>query len=164
MPTRLQVLIPIGIAALIVGVAGVATLPAEVKLEQVEFPRGTIMIDDKILEVQIADTEPRHVRGLMFQNELPFDQGMLFVFDKPGPKSMWMLNMQFPLDIIWFDEDGNVVSISKDVPPCMTPAEIMACESDGATSGNAKYALEVTAGFVDKFKIDKNSKLELISI
>ena len=108
MPTRLQVLIPIGIAALIVGVAGVATLPAEVKLEQVEFPRGTIMVGDKILEVQIADTEPRHVRGLMFQNELPFDQGMLFVFDEPGPKSMWMLNMQFPLDIIWFDEDGNI--------------------------------------------------------
>ena len=44
MPTRLQVLIPIGIAALIVGVAGVATLPAEVKLEQVEFPRGTITV------------------------------------------------------------------------------------------------------------------------
>ena len=164
MPTRLQVLIPIGIAALIVGVAGVATLPAEVKLEQVEFPRGTIMVDDKILEVQIADTEPRHVRGLMFQNELPFDQGMLFVFDKPGPKSMWMLNMQFELDIIWFDEDGNIVSISKDVPPCMTPAEIMACEYDGSTSEDAKYALEVTAGFVDKFKIDKNSKLEIISI
>ena len=164
MPTRLQVLIPISIAALIVGVAGVATLPAEIKLEQVEFPRGTIMVGDKILEVQIADTEPRHVRGLMFQNELPFDQGMLFVFDEPGPKSMWMLNMQFPLDIIWFDEDGNIVSISKDVPPCKTPAEIMACESDGATSRDAKYALEVTAGFVDKFNIDKNSKLEIISI
>ena len=164
MPTRLQVLIPISIAALIVGVAGVATLPAEIKLEQVEFPRGTIMVGDKILEVQIADTEPRHVRGLMFQNELPFDQGMLFVFDEPGPKSMWMLNMQFPLDIIWFDEDGNIVSISKNVPPCKTPAEIMACESDGATSRDAKYALEVTAGFVDEFEIDKNSKLEIISI
>ena len=164
MPTRLQVLIPISIAALIVGVAGVATLPAEIKLEQVEFPRGTIMVGDKILEVQIADTEPRHVRGLMFQNELPFDQGMLFVFDEPGPKSMWMLNMQFPLDIIWFDEDGNIVSISKDVPPCQTPSEIMACESAGATSRDAKYALEVTAGFVDEFEIDKNSKLEIISI
>ena len=164
MPTRLQVLIPISIAALIVGVAGVATLPAEVKLEQVEFPRGTIMVGDKILEVQIADTEPRHVRGLMFQEELPFDQGMLFVFSESGPRSMWMLNMQFPLDIIWFDEDGNIVSISKDVPPCKTPAEIMACESDGATSRDAKYALEVTAGFVDKFNIDKNSKLEIISI
>ena len=40
----------------------------------------------------------------------------------------------------------------------------MACESDGATSRDAKYALEVTAGFVDEFEIDKNSKLEIISI
>lgn len=164
MPTRFQVLIPIGIAALIVGIAGVTTLPSEIKLEQVEFPRGTIMIDDKILEVQIADTEPRHVRGLMFQNELPFDQGMLFVFDKPGPKSMWMLNMQFSLDIIWFDESGNIVSISYNVPPCKTPTEIMACESEGEVSKDAKYALEVTAGFVDEFEIDENSKLKIISI
>tara|TARA_B100000029_G_scaffold121094_2_gene114520 strand:+ start:19018 stop:19512 length:495 start_codon:yes stop_codon:yes gene_type:complete len=164
MPTRFQVLIPIGIAAVIVGVAGIVTLPSEIKLEQVEFPRGTIMLDNKILEVQIADTEPRHVRGLMFQNELPFDQGMLFVFDEPGPKSMWMLNMQFALDIIWFDEDGNVVNISKNVPPCKTPTEVMACDSHGATARDAKYALEVTAGFVDEFQVNKNSKLEIISI
>jgi hypothetical protein len=164
MPTRLQVLIPISIAALIVGVAGMATLPSEIKLEQVEFPRGTIMIDDKILEVQIADTEPRRVRGLMFQETLPFDQGMLFVFDISGPKSMWMLNMQFPLDIIWFDENGNIVNISKNIPPCKTPTEIMSCNSKGVNSRDAKYALEVTAGFVDEFEIDENSKLEIISI
>ena len=33
MPTRFQVLIPIGIAAVIVGVAGMASLPSEVQLE-----------------------------------------------------------------------------------------------------------------------------------
>ena len=164
MPTRFQVLIPIGIAALIVGVAGVATLPAEIKLEQVEFPRGTIMVDDKILEVQIADTEPRRVRGLMFQETLPMDQGMLFVFDESGPRSMWMLNMQFSIDILWFDENGNLVSISYDVPPCKTTTEIMTCNSEGASTDNAKYALEVTAGFVNEFQINENSKLELISV
>ena len=100
MPTRLQVLIPIGIAAVIVGIAGVISMPSEVKLEQVDFPVGTIKIDEKFLEVQIADTEPRRVRGLMFQDTLPYDQGMLFVFDEPGQKSMWMLNMQFHLDLI----------------------------------------------------------------
>ena len=81
MPTRLQVLIPIGIAAVIVGIAGVVSMPSEVKLEQVDFPVGTIKVDEKFLEVQIADTEPRRVRGLMFQDTLPYDQGMLFVFD-----------------------------------------------------------------------------------
>ena len=57
MPTRTQVLIPILAAAVIIGVAGMLTLPTDVKLESVEFPRGTIIIDDKILEVQIADTK-----------------------------------------------------------------------------------------------------------
>ena len=47
MPTRLQVLIPIGIAAIIVGIAGVVSMPSEVKLEQVDFPIGTIKLDDK---------------------------------------------------------------------------------------------------------------------
>ena len=47
MPTRTQVLIPIVVAAVIIGVAGMLTLPTDLKLESVEFPRGTIMIDDK---------------------------------------------------------------------------------------------------------------------
>ncbi len=164
MPTRLQVLIPIGIAAVIVGIAGVTSMPSEVKLEQVDFPIGTIKIDEKFLEVQIADTEPRRVRGLMFQDTLPYDQGMLFVFDQTANRSMWMLNMQFHLDLIWFDEHGNVVKITKDVPPCKTPLEVMACDSEGVSAENVKYILEVTSGFVDKFNISTNSKLEIISI
>jgi len=63
MPTRTGVLIPIVAAAVIIGVAGMLTLPTDLKLESVEFPRGTIMIDDKILEVQIADTKELRTRG-----------------------------------------------------------------------------------------------------
>ena len=44
MPTRLQVLIPIGIAAVIVGIAGVVSMPSEVKLEQVDFPVWTLSL------------------------------------------------------------------------------------------------------------------------
>ena len=164
MPTRFQVLIPIGIAAVIVGVAGIASMPSEVKLEQVNFPVGTIKLDEKFLEVQIADTEPRKARGLMFQDTLSYDQGMLFVFDEPGERSMWMLNMQFNLDIIWFDQNGNVVEILRDVLPCKTPLEVMSCTSDGISADNSKYVLEVTSGFVDRFGIDSDSKLEIISI
>ena len=164
MPTRTQVLIPIAIAAIIIGVVGVLTLPSDVKLESVEFPRGTIKLDDKTIEVQIADTDSLRVRGLMFQNELPYNEGMLFVFDGPDTRPMWMLNMQFNLDVIWFDENSNVVAIEKDVPPCKTTIEVVACRENGVSGDNAKYVLEVTAGFVDKFNITENSKMEIISI
>ena len=78
MTTRTQALVPIFIAAVVIGIAGLISMPSEIKLESVEFPQGTIMLDDIPLVVQIADTEPRRVRGLMFQDQLPFDQGMIF--------------------------------------------------------------------------------------
>ena len=164
MATRTQVLIPLIIAAVIIGVAGILSIPSDVKLESAEFPRGTVKIDDVVLEVQIADTDPRRIRGLMFQEELPFDQGMLFVFENSNKQSIWMLNMQFPLDIIWLDDDGKVVHIEKNVPPCKTALETVTCPSYKGGGNNAKYILEVTAGFVDEFNISKDSLLEIISI
>ena len=164
MPTRAGVLIPLAVAAAIIGIAGMLTIPTDVKLEYVEFPRGTIKVDDKILEVQIADTDSLRVRGLMFQDELPYNEGMLFVFEGSKMRSMWMLNMQFNLDVIWFDENANVVAIEKNVPQCITTVEVVACRENGVSGDNAKYVLEVTAGFVDKFNITENSKMEIISI
>ena len=165
MPTRTGVLIPIVVAAVIIGIAGMLTIPADIKLEYVEFPRGTIKVDNKVLEVQIADTKELRTRGLSWNTEkLPYNEGMLFVFDGSGTRSMWMLGMQFNLDIIWFDENANVVAIEKNVPLCETTIEVVACRENGVSGDNAKYVLEVTAGFVDKFNITENSKLEIISI
>ena len=163
MTTRAQVLIPIFIAAVIVGAAGLLSLPSESKLESVEFPMGTIKVDDVPLQVQIADTEPRRIRGLMFQDQLPYDQGMIFVFERSGLHSIWMLNMQFSLDMIWFDQDGKVVHIEKDVPPCKTALEIASCQSV-IPEDEAVYVLEVTSGFIDQNNITKDSVFSIISI
>jgi len=50
-----------------------------------------------------------------------------------------------------------------DVPPCRTALETMTCQSI-VPEGEAMYILEVTSGFIEKFNIDKNSKLSIISI
>ena len=163
MPTRVQVIAPIAVAAFIVGVVGLLSIPSDAKLEAVEFPRGTIKVGGHVLEVQIADSEPRRIRGLMFQERLPLDQGMLFVFDEPGVYSLWMINMQFSLDMIWFDADGNVVHIERGVEPCRSAVETMICPSQIPTA-YASYVLEVTSGFVDTLGIDGDSKMEIISI
>ncbi len=163
MTTRAQALIPITIAAVIIGVIGMLTLPSDSKFESVEFPRGTILVDDIPLEVQIADSKARQTRGLMFQEQLPYDQGMIFVFEESGLYSLWMLNVQFPLDMIWFDQDGNVVHIEKDSPPCKTALEITTCPSI-VPDAEAVYVLEVTSGFIDQNNITYDSKLTIISI
>jgi hypothetical protein len=86
------------------------------------------------------------------------------VFNNEQIVPIWMLNMQFPLDIIWFDSSGNVVHIAKNVAPCKSAIETATCTVDNGGGKNAKYVLEVTAGFVDKFNITENSKLQIISI
>ncbi len=164
MATRAQILIPIGIAAVIIGVVGIMSIPKDVKLEQAEFPMGIIKIDDVTLQVQIADTKPLQTRGLMFQEKIPYDQGMLFVFEGEDARSMWMLNMQFALDVIWIDSDGKVVHIEKDAQPCKSALETMACTFTNGNGKPAKYVLEVTSGFVDMFNITENSMIEIISI
>ena len=163
MVTRTGALVPVTIAAIIIGVVGITTIPSDIKLESVEFPQGIIKIDDQILQVQIADTKPRIIRGLMFQEQLPYNQGMIFVLKNPNNYSFWMLNMDFSLDMIWFDNEGNVVHIEKNVPPCKTVIEIVACTRTNIDY-NAFYVVEVTAGFVEKFDITDKSKLEIISI
>ena len=125
--TRAQVLIPIAIAAVIIGVVGMMSMPKDIKLEQAQFPRGIIKIDGVTLQAQIADTKPLQMRGLMFQEKLPYDQGMLFIFNEEGTRSMWMLNMQFALDVLWIDGQGNVIHIEKDTQPCKSAVETMAC-------------------------------------
>jgi uncharacterized membrane protein (UPF0127 family) len=99
----------------------------------------------------------------MFQDQLTLDQGMLFVFQVPGLYSLWMLNMQFSLDMMWFDHDGKIVHIEKDVPPCKTVVEITSCQSI-VPEGEALYVLEVTSGFIDQNNITKDSVLTIISI
>ena len=164
MASRKQVIIPIIIAAFIVGIVGIATIPKDAKLQSVEFPVGTIKVDDIVLQVQIADTDPRRTRGLMFQEILPYDQGMLFVFGDSAVRSMWMLNMQFALDFVWFDSNGNVVHIEKDIQPCKSALETATCTVQNGGDKPSQYVLEVTSGFIDKFNINENSKLKIISI
>ena len=164
MASRAQVLIPIAIAAVIIGVVGVLTIPADSKLAETKFPKGTVKLDDVTLDVQVAETDAQKTRGLMFQEQLPYDQGMIFVFKDEQIVPIWMPNMQFPLDIIWFDAAGNVVHIEKNIAPCKSPLETASCTVVNGGGKNAKYVLEVTAGFVDKFNITENSKLQIISI
>ena len=122
------------------------------------FSRGTIKIDNTTLDVQIADTPDRMTEGLQFQKQLSYSQGMIFVFSQPQIVAMWMKDMQFPLDMIWFDNNGNVVHIEKDLPPCSNNQPCPVYDGDRQ---NTRYVLEVTAGFVDKFNITERSKLAM---
>lgn len=67
--------------------------------------------------VEIADNDAERERGLMFRKSLAADRGMLFDFHTPREVAFWMRNTLIPLDIIYVQADGTVLSIARNATP-----------------------------------------------
>lgn len=67
--------------------------------------------------VEIAATESERERGLMWRTNFPKDRAMLFVFDYARTVMMWMENTPSPLDMVFLDPDGKVVSVRENAVP-----------------------------------------------
>ncbi len=94
-----------------------------------------ITIGDKKYKVEIADTSEKQEKGLMGRESLPEDQGMLFIYDEPQDLSYWMKNTLISLDIIFIDDDMEVVSVKQGQPMSEEPI----------TEDDVQYVLEVNS-------------------
>lgn len=77
----------------------------------------SIKIGDSVIKVEVADTDAERMQGLSDRKSLEKGYGMLFIFDKPYQYGFWMKDMNFPIDIIWLDEEFKVISIERNVGP-----------------------------------------------
>jgi uncharacterized membrane protein (UPF0127 family) len=68
-------------------------------------------------QVEIAATRAQQERGLMFRKSLAPDRGMLFTYKRPQPAAYWMKNTLIPLDILYIQPDGRILSIVRNARP-----------------------------------------------
>lgn len=108
-----------------------------------------VKIGDAEVNAEIADTQIKQMRGLMFRESLEKDNGMLFVFDSESKHGIWMMNMSIPLDVIWMDKNKKVVHIEEGVKPCDALAVCQVYQP----LQPAKYVLEVNSGYAKKHGI-----------
>jgi len=107
------------------------------------------------VSVEIAADNESQERGLMGRETLKPDEGMLFVFPDNRRLGFWMKNTLIPLDILFFKDTGEFVSMTT-MQLCTTPA----C-SPYFSEGSAKFALEVPAGFIARHQVERDWKLAL---
>ncbi len=108
------------------------------------------------VDVEIAQTADDRSLGLMFRDHLDNDHGMLFIFEEMDKHSFWMKNMTISLDMLWLDEQGQIVDIKENVPPCKEEQ----CPSILPDSP-ARYVLEINAGRAKQLKWSKGNSLTI---
>ena len=76
-----------------------------------------IELGDNKYKVEVVDTKEEMAKGLSGRDSLPEDQGMLFDFKSVQPQvSFWMKDTKIPLDIIFINDDDEVVKVYKGEP------------------------------------------------
>ncbi len=120
-----------------------ATLPADSRLAR-------ISVGSAVLWVEVVSTPEVQARGLMFRESLPWNRGMLFVYEKAQHLAFWMKNTTIPLDIAFISADGMITEI---LP--LTPLSEKTCSSRSPVL----YALEVNRGWFRKKGVKVGDKI-----
>jgi uncharacterized membrane protein (UPF0127 family) len=102
----------------------------------------------------VADTIPERIKGLSGTPFLPDKVVKLFAFGAAGEQSIWMKNMNYPLDIIWLDKEGIIVHIEKDISPETYPDSF-------SSPAPAWYVIEANAGFTASNTVAVGDKVTL---
>lgn len=117
-----------------------------------KFDTKQIDLNGFPLEVEIADTQVKRLQGLQYRQKPLKDSGMLFIFTKPEKEvKMHMINVMFPIDMIFIDPAGIVVKVHKAVP---NEKDIIA--------ENVLYVVEAPDGWTSKRGITEGVKTDLI--
>lgn len=102
-------------------------------------------------EVEVATTPQERARGLMYREELPAKQGMLFDFGREQMVSMWMRNTLISLDMLFIGADGTIRRIASGTTP-------MSLET--ISSGEpVKAVLELNAGITRLLGIRRGDRV-----
>lgn len=109
-------------------------------------PAALLTIGDAKISIEIAQTPAELTKGLSDRQNLAENSGLFFVFPNTDTHGIWMKEMNFPIDIIWLDENYQIVFIKENATPESYPEVFV-------SNALARYVLEIPAGFVQKHQL-----------
>ncbi|MBT6401201.1 DUF192 domain-containing protein [candidate division WWE3 bacterium] len=128
-----------------------------------EYNPASVEINGHIVYVEVANSTTSRAKGLMYKDYLGPEEGMFFVFPTEDKHRFWMANTYIPLDIIWISSDNRIVHIEENVPSCDKTGKLQALCITYKPDKNAKFVLEVNAGWSQEKGISLGDVVKMIS-
>ncbi|MFA6424504.1 MAG: DUF192 domain-containing protein [Candidatus Magasanikbacteria bacterium] len=123
------------------------------------YPKVSIKVNDKTLDVLVANNLKHWQKGLGGRNDLGKFDGMFFVFPEIKQHVFVMRDMKFPIDIIWFNKSA-IVDIAPNVP--IEPGVLEENLTIYPARDVSDRVLEMPAGSVEKYNFKIGDKLEVL--
>jgi hypothetical protein len=103
-----------------------------------------------LIKAEVALSEREHEIGLMHRTSMGSNEGMIFVFERPGQQCFWMKNTLIPLAVAFIADDGTIVNLDEMKPQTLDPH---------CSTKQVRFVLEMNKGWFSKRGIKPGSKL-----
>lgn len=134
-----------------------AWLPAQAQAPQASVPaaqtdlqRTRLQAGMHLIDAQLALTPQQRNVGLMWRQQMPASEGMLFVFEQPAVQCFWMKNTLLPLTAAFVADDGTIINLVD-----MQPQS----EANHCSAKPVRFVLEMHQGWFARRGIQAGFKL-----
>lgn len=107
--------------------------------------------NDGVFTHYVAQKYNDRILGLSDTCSLAEDEALLFAFDSIDNHGIWMKDMNYPIDIVWLDKNGNTVHALSEVSPETFPTAFAAPNND------ACFVVELAAGAIERHQLGVNA-------
>lgn len=118
---------------------------------QPQLPTVKLWLGAAELEAEVARSPRQLQTGMMFRNELPDHQAMLFVFPTPRQVGFWMKNVDIPLSAAYINTQGVIQEIVR-----LDPQDTNTVKS---ATENIQFVLETSQGWFDRHQVSTGAVL-----
>jgi uncharacterized membrane protein (UPF0127 family) len=136
--------------SVLLALAAALLAPAHAQQPQTDLQRVRLTAGMYQIDAQVAETPAQRQIGLMFRQEMPQNEGMIFVFEQPATQCFWMRNSLLPLTAAFVADDGRIVNLADMKPQT---------DDSHCSEEPVRFVLEMNQGWFARKNIKKGAKL-----
>ena len=114
-----------------------------------------ISIESLLSKIEVVSNSQERKLGLMYRENLPYDNAMFFIWEYKKKQCMWMRNTYIPLNVAYLDSSGKILEIYDMVP---------LSDESVCSKKRVRYALEVNLNWFEDNNILVGDVLDISNL